>query len=110
MLGLGVLAGELVVVLIPLAPAGLGAGAGAAEPRPGTLSQSERSRGESSAYCATQVHCTLHTRLQPRQALDIDKVGRVSSALFYIMSRSLGIPKIHRATSIEPRICINGLL
>ena len=79
MLGLGVLAGELVVVLIPLAPAGLGAGAGAAEPRPGTLSQSERSRGESSAYCATQVHTTLHTRLQPRQALDIDKVGRAGS-------------------------------
>ena len=86
MLGPGVSAGELVVVLIPLAPAGLGAGAGAAEPRPGTLSQSERSRGESSAYCATQVHTTLHTRLEPWQPLDIDKIGnsKVSSALFLL--------------------------
>ena len=55
------MAGELVVVLIPLAPAGLGAGAGAAVPRPGTLSQSEQTRGESSAYSGhTGAHCTTY--------------------------------------------------
>ena len=50
--------------------------------------------GEQRLLCHTGAHyTTLHTRLEPWQPLDIDKIGKVSSALFYIMSRSLGLPR-----------------